>query len=69
MPITKYSFIVKMTKLADTIRKAFRIAKTGRPGPVLVDIPKILRLKNGIYSGRIGKMHKGRFLEKNSEDG
>ena len=41
MPITKYSFIVKdVTKLADTIRKAFRIAKTGRPGPVLVDIPK-----------------------------
>ena len=41
MPITKYNFIVKdVTKLADTIRKAFRIAKTGRPGPVLVDIPK-----------------------------
>ncbi len=41
MPITKYSFIVKdVTKLADTIRKAFRIAQTGRPGPVLVDIPK-----------------------------
>ena len=37
----KYSFIVKdVTKLADTIRKAFRIARTGRPGPVLVDIPK-----------------------------
>ena len=41
MPITKYSFIVKdVTKLAETIRKAFRIARTGRPGPVLVDIPK-----------------------------
>lgn len=41
MPITKYSFIVKdVNKLASTIRKAFRIAKTGRPGPVLVDIPK-----------------------------
>ena len=41
MPITKYNFIVKdVTKLADTIRKAFRIAKSGRPGPVLVDIPK-----------------------------
>ena len=41
MPITKYSFIVKdVTKLADTIRKAFRIARMGRPGPVLVDIPK-----------------------------
>ena len=41
MPITKYSFIIKdVTKLADTIRKAFRIARSGRPGPVLVDIPK-----------------------------
>lgn len=41
MPITKYSFIVKdVTQLADTIRRAFEIAKTGRPGPVLVDITK-----------------------------
>ncbi len=41
MPITKHGYIVKdVTILADTIRKAFRIAKTGRPGPVLVDITK-----------------------------
>ena len=41
MPITKYNFIVKdVADLADTIRKAFRIAKSGRPGPVLIDIPK-----------------------------
>ena len=41
MPITKHNFIVKdVAKLADTIRRAFRIAQTGRPGPVLVDIPK-----------------------------
>ena len=41
LPITKHNFIVKdVTKLADTIRKAFRIAQTGRPGPVLIDIPK-----------------------------
>jgi acetolactate synthase-1/2/3 large subunit len=41
MPITKYNFIVKdITKLADTIRRAFQIAQTGRPGPVLVDITK-----------------------------
>ena len=40
-PITKYSSIVKdVTRLADTIRRAFAIAKSGRPGPVLVDIPK-----------------------------
>ena len=41
MPITKHNYIVKdVTKLADTIRNAFRIAKSGRPGPVLIDIPK-----------------------------
>ena len=41
MPITKHGYIVKNVEvLADTIRKAFRIAKTGRPGPVLVDITK-----------------------------
>lgn len=41
MPITKHSFIVKdIDRLADTMRRAFEIAKTGRPGPVLVDITK-----------------------------
>ena len=41
MPITKHGYIVKdVTILADTIRKAFEIARTGRPGPVLVDITK-----------------------------
>lgn len=41
MPITKHNFIVKdVAKLAETIRKAFRIAMSGRPGPVLIDIPK-----------------------------
>jgi acetolactate synthase, large subunit, biosynthetic type len=41
MPVTKYSFIVKDgNKLADTIRRAFKIAVTGRPGPVLIDITK-----------------------------
>ena len=41
MPITKYSTIVKdISKLAETIRRAFTIAKSGRPGPVLVDVTK-----------------------------
>ena len=41
MPITKHNFIVKDVKdLADTIRKAFVIARSGRPAPVLIDIPK-----------------------------
>ena len=41
MPVTKHNYIVKdVTQLADTLRKAFLIAQTGRPGPVLVDIAK-----------------------------
>ena len=41
MPITKHNFIVKnVADLADTLRRAFFIAQEGRPGPVLVDIPK-----------------------------
>ncbi len=41
MPITKHSFLVKHVEdLAPTIRRAFKIAKTGRPGPVLVDVTK-----------------------------
>lgn len=41
MPITKYNFIVKdITKLADIIRRAFKIAQSNRPGPVLIDITK-----------------------------
>lgn len=41
IPITKHNFIVKdVRELADTIRRAFVIAKKGRPGPVLIDIPK-----------------------------
>lgn len=41
MPITKHNFVVRhVEELADVLREAFRIAQTGRPGPVLVDIPK-----------------------------
>ena len=41
LPITKHNFLVHdVEDLADTIREAIRIAKSGRPGPVLVDIPK-----------------------------
>lgn len=41
MPITKHSFIVKdVNQLAETVRRAFKIAQSGRPGPVLVDVTK-----------------------------
>ncbi len=45
MPIVKHSyFVTDVTKLADCIREAFRIAKSGRPGPTLVDIPKDVQI-------------------------
>ena len=53
MPVTKHSYIVKdVTKLADTIRKAFIIAKSGRPGPVLVDVTKDVTAATYEYSVR-----------------
>jgi acetolactate synthase-1/2/3 large subunit len=46
MPVTKHNFLVKdANELAETIREAFHIASTGRPGPVLVDIPKDVQLQ------------------------
>ncbi len=50
MPITKHNYIVKdVNKLADTIRSAFRIARSGRPGPVLVDITKDVTANTAEY--------------------
>ncbi|MCI8560114.1 MAG: biosynthetic-type acetolactate synthase large subunit [Dorea sp.] len=50
MPITKHNYIVKdVKKLANTIRKAFVIAKSGRPGPVLIDIPKDVTADSAEY--------------------
>ncbi|MGN8961621.1 biosynthetic-type acetolactate synthase large subunit [Bariatricus sp. HCP28S3_D3] len=50
MPITKYNFIVKdVNELAKTIRKAFAIAQSGRPGPVLIDIPKDVTANMAAY--------------------
>ena len=51
MPITKYSFIVKnVHELAGTIRRAFKIATTGRPGPVLIDITKDVTASKADYT-------------------
>ncbi|MGL5616188.1 MAG: biosynthetic-type acetolactate synthase large subunit [Sarcina sp.] len=50
MPITKHNYIVKdINKLADIVREAFIIAKSGRPGPVLIDIPKDITAQRTIY--------------------
>ena len=51
MPVTKHSFIVKnIHELANTIRRAFKIAQTGRPGPVLVDITKDVTAAKADYT-------------------
>lgn len=50
MPITKHNYIVKnIEELAEVIREAFVIAKSGRPGPVLIDIPKDITAQRTIY--------------------
>ena len=51
MPITKHNFVVrKVEELADILREAFRIAASGRPGPVLVDIPKDITADRTTYT-------------------
>lgn len=50
MPITKHNYIVdSIDELADTVREAFYIAKSGRQGPVLIDIPKDITAMKGEY--------------------
>ena len=50
LPITKHNYFVQdVNELADTIREAFRIAKSGRPGPVLIDIPKDVQIDKCEY--------------------
>ena len=51
-PIVKHNFLVKDVRdLAATMKKAFHVARTGRPGPVVVDIPKDVSFKKALYSG------------------
>lgn len=50
LPITKHNYIAgSVETLADTIREAFRIAKSGRPGPVLIDVPKDIQVAKFDY--------------------
>ena len=69
MPITKYSVIVKdITVLADTLRRAFTIAKSGRPGPVLVDITKDVTAATYEYEPKIPEKIEP-FTERITEEG
>ena len=55
MPITKHNYLVtRVEKLADTIREAFYIARSGRPGPVLIDIPKDVQIAETEYEPVLG---------------
>jgi len=50
LPITKHNYFVgSVEELADTIREAFRLAKSGRPGPVLIDVPKDVQIAECEY--------------------
>lgn len=50
-PVVKHNFLVKDVRdLAETVKKAFYIARTGRPGPVLVDIPKDVSMQKALFS-------------------
>ena len=51
-PIVKHNFLVKDARhVAETMKKAFHIARTGRPGPVVVDIPKDVSFNKALYAG------------------
>ena len=51
LPITKHNYIVSSVEdLADVVREAFRIAKSGRPGPVLIDLPKDVQIAETEYT-------------------
>jgi acetolactate synthase-1/2/3 large subunit len=74
MPITKHNFLVKdVEKLADTIRMAFHIASSGRPGPVLVDICKDATIKKTEFTpagdkSRLDLKIKNNFTEKDLDE-
>jgi len=74
MPITKCNYLVRdVGDVADTVREAFAIARSGRPGPVLIDIPKNVTLAMGEYEplnrgqhGMTGKL--GQLMKRSSQD-
>ena len=58
-PCTKHNYLVKdVNRLAQTVHEAFYVARSGRPGPVVVDFPKDVQLADGPYSGPSNVKHK-----------
>ncbi len=67
MPIVKHNYLVKdVNDLADTVREAFKIARSGRPGPVLIDIPKDVQTASCEYSPKAPE--KGIKVEKFTDE-
>ncbi|CAA9421641.1 MAG: Acetolactate synthase large subunit [uncultured Rubellimicrobium sp.] len=66
-PCTKANWLVKETdKLAATLHEAFHVARSGRPGPVLVDIPKDVQFATGTYTQR--EQHTSRYQPRRAPD-
>ena len=58
-PCTKHNYLVRdVVDLERTIHEAFYIAKSGRPGPVVIDIPKNVQIEENVYKGKIDVKHK-----------
>ena len=58
-PCTKHNYLVKdADKLCEIIHKSFEIASSGRPGPVLIDLPKDIQLSSVKYVDKISKIKK-----------
>ena len=61
-PITKHSYLVKdASELGDVIKEAFHIAESGRPGPVVIDLPKDMLFSKGKYSKTSAKTYRGSY--------
>ena len=71
LPITKHNFIVKdIEDLASTIRYAFEIARSGRPGPVLIDIPKNIQTESIVFDNKeyVSSLRKPNLRQKDIDD-